>query len=71
MASLSYSIKCRRCRYSRVYGNARITAETKAVSHSLRMGHIVDIHLTDLETLTSTVHWTVGHEPVEQEGIPF
>lgn len=49
--SLCYSIRCRNCRYSRTFGYARITAEARAISHALRMSHIVDITVTDLTKL--------------------
>lgn len=67
----SYSSKCRRCRYARVYGNARITAEAKSVSHALRMGHVIDVTITDMEKLSSELHATYGERDPDQEGIPF
>lgn len=48
-----------------------ITAEAKAVSHALRMGHVIDVTLTHLDTLTSEPHATYGMRNPDQEGIPF
>lgn len=68
---LSYSIRCRNCRYSRIYGYARITAECKATAHALRKGHNVDITVTDLERLESHRHAVVAGQKEESEEVPF
>lgn len=38
-----YKVRCQECQYSRSFGNAKITAESKAVNHSLTRGHRVKI----------------------------
>jgi hypothetical protein len=41
----NYVVRCRDCLYGKVAGNARITAETSAVRHSLRRpGHHVALY---------------------------
>lgn len=45
-----FSVKChtKGCRYSRSYGAAPLTADTKAAAHSLRKGHKTEVIETDL-----------------------
>lgn len=56
-----YAVKCRNCRYSRAYGNAPLTADTKAAAHSLRKMHTTDVIVSDLITLTNSVGATYDH----------
>lgn len=56
-----YAVKCRNCRYSRGYGNAPLTADTKAASHSVRKMHTVDVIESDLVTLTNRTAASYDH----------
>lgn len=38
-----YRVRCQNCRYARKWGQARLTALTKASSHALRNNHRVDV----------------------------
>lgn len=49
-----FRIKCKTCRYSRTYGRAKLTAETKAAGHASRKSHTVEVW--DGRTLV----WTFG-----------
>lgn len=42
-----YSVRCQQCKYSRRWGQAKVTALTKATSHSIRLHHAVDIYHGD------------------------
>lgn len=50
-----YNFKCQNCRYSRKYGHAKLSAETIATSHGLRLGHTVFVWESNLETLESRI----------------
>jgi hypothetical protein len=41
---VEYRAKCRKCKYSKPFGAARITALTKASAHGRRTGHEVDVY---------------------------
>ena len=56
-----YSARCANCRYSRRYGAAQLTADTKASAHALSWQHKVTITATDLRTLTNSVYRVVDH----------
>lgn len=57
-----YNFKCQRCRYSRHCGHGKLTAETLATSHALRLAHKVIVWKSDLQRLTSEVHLVVDPE---------
>ena len=42
-----YSAVCRNCRYSRKWGQAKVTALTKASAHSIRHHHQIDVYHGD------------------------
>lgn len=68
-----YNFKCSRCRYSRKLGHAKLSAETLATSHSLRLGHPVRVWESDLYTLDTRVCLEVdpGKEPNLLDEPPF
>lgn len=50
-----YNFKCQKCRYSRKTGHGKLTAETLATSHALRMAHHVIVWESNLQTLESRI----------------
>lgn len=61
-----YNFKCQRCRYARKLGHAKLSAETLATSHALRLGHTVHVWESNLETLETRICLTV--DPVKENG---
>lgn len=43
VSSPEWFIRCQDCRYSKGFGNARLTAETKASAHSCKRGHTLKV----------------------------
>ena len=50
-----YNFKCQKCRFARKLGHAKLSAETLATSHALRLGHRVLVWESNLETLHSEI----------------
>jgi hypothetical protein len=52
-----YHVRCRICKYSRKWGQAKLTALTKASSHAVRLRHTVDVyHGNKLEETVGQQH---------------
>lgn len=54
-----YNFKCQRCRFARKTGHGKLTAETLATSHALRLAHKVIVWESNLQTLEIKEHLVI------------
>lgn len=75
---MQYTAECAQgCRgwKHRRFGDARLTAETRSISHALRWGHCVTVTTIDLTRLTASVYAVFDHSDalpiIASEEAPF
>lgn len=67
-----YTVKCvRGCRFARTFGAVRLPAEMIAVSHALRLDHLVELTETRVTVDTFSRGTTGDRLPLDFDAPPF
>lgn len=61
-----YNFKCQKCRFARKFGHGKLSAETVATSHALRLGHRVLVWESNLQTLETRICLTVDPDVMNE-----